>query len=256
MKKKRTKKSLSKQRKEKDVRYIWLIAYINRDFLSIAESELVRYGYDIEAYIPTVRVLKKKFKGKNVFDFEPLYFNYGFFKCKYTDACNPEFLLELRSRISCIYGWVKDPANSMKKNISLRTDNIESPIALPGTAFATDKDVALMAQNTENMGIYSADELKRFKKGDYIQLKGYPFDNVPAEIKKINFKKKEIIVELQLDAIVKEVTVSFENVFYTVYQGYDDNLMSDISFDELDARDDHSTVDKLMFKNTYYEDEE
>lgn len=237
---------------------IWVIAYINRDFLSVVESELSRYGYDnVEAYIPTVRVLKKKFKGKNVFEFVPLYFNYGFFKVRYEDACNPEFLLELRSRISCIYGWVKDPSNNIKKNVSLRDGNKDSYRALPGSAFATDAEIATMLQNTENLNVYSSEELKRFNKGDYIKLKGYPFDDVPAEIVHINHHKREIKVSLLLDAIVKEVTVSFENVFYTVYQGYDDSLSNDINFDELDSRDsNHAKVDHLMFKSTYYEDEE
>ena len=38
-------------------RTVWAIAYINRDFIDIAQKELERYGYnEIEAYIPTVRL--------------------------------------------------------------------------------------------------------------------------------------------------------------------------------------------------------
>lgn len=236
-------------------RYIWTIAYINRDFLDIVESEISRYGYDIETYIPTVRVIKKKFKGKNVFEFVPLLFNYGFFKVSYEDACNPEFLLILRSRISCIYGWVKDPAGNIKNNVSLRAGNKESYNALPGSAFATDKEIAQMVKNSSDINVYSSEELERFKKGDYIKLKGYPFDDVPAEILEINFKAKNIKVSLLLDALVKEVTVSFENVFYTVYQGYDESLTKDSNLDEMETRN-KGNSDRLMFKNTYYEEGE
>jgi len=239
---------------KKLVRYIWCIAYINRDFLEETEKELKMYGYNIKTYIPTVRVIKKKFKGKNVFEFVPLLFNYGFFKVKYEDACNPEFLLMLRSRISCIYGWVKDPANNIKHNVSLRTNNIDSYKALPGSAFASDKEVSEMVRQASDINVYSSEELKRFNKGDYIKLKGYPFDDVPAEIVSINHKKKEIKVSLLLDALVKEVTVSFENVFYTVYQGYDDSLSKEANLDEMRNRA-CSNVDKLMFKTDYYEEE-
>lgn len=240
---------------KKESKFIWAIAYINRDFLNVVEAELGRYGYDVEAYIPTVKVLKKQFKGKNVFEFVPLYFNYGFFKVSYEDACNPEFLLQLRSRISCIYGWVKDPANNIKKNISLRADNKESPRALPGSAFATDREISDMIKTGENLNVYSSDELSRFNPGDYIKLKGYPFDDIPCEILEINLNKKEIKVELLLDAIVKEVTVSFENVFYTVYQGYDESIKDDIDFESLESGSlNHGNRDKLTFKNTYYEE--
>lgn len=242
---------------KEEIKYIWAIAYINRDFLEIVESELVRYGYEIETYIPTVKVIKKKFKGKNIFEFVPLLFNYGFFKVKYEDACNPEYLLVLRSRISCIYGWVKDPAGNMKHNVSLRSGNKESHKALPGSAFATDKEISDMIKTSDDINVYSADELSRFNKGDYINLKGYPFDDVPAEIIEINYKKKEIQVSLLLDALVKEVTVSFENVFYTVYQGYDESLSKDSNIDEMESRSNSScSSDRLMFKNTYYEEGE
>jgi transcription antitermination factor NusG len=254
----RKKANPKKKLVKKESNLIWVIAYINRDFLNVVELELKRYGYDIEAYIPTVRVLKKQFKGKNVFEFVPLYFNYGFFRVEYEDACNPEFLLELRSRIGAIYGWVKDPLNNIKKNASLRDNNQESYKALPGSAFATDNEVALMAKNTENLNVYSSEELKRFKKGDYIKLKGYPFDDMPAEIKKINYHKKEILVELQMDDVMtKEVTVSFENVFYTVYQGYDESLSNDVNFDELESHHKNSLkTDSLMYKSHYHGDEE
>lgn len=249
------KKKQPKPKENKEQRYIWAIAYINRDFLNIVESELIRYDYDIEIYIPTVKVIKKKFKGKNIFEFVPLLFNYGFFKISYQDACNPEYLLMLRNRISCIYGWVKDPAGNIKNNVSLRANNKETYNALPGSAFATDKEIAEMVKTSEHVNVYSADELSRFAPGDYINLKGYPFDNVPAEIIEINHGKKEIKVSLLLDALVKEVTVSFENVFYTVYQGYDESLSTDINIDEVDNRS-PSNSDRLMFKNTYYEERE
>lgn len=247
---------MAKKRKVKKIEissspeYIWCIAYIHRDFLDRVQSELKRYKYDIETYIPTVRVIKKKFKGKNMFEFVPLLFNYGFFKIPYKDACNPDFLMELRSRITCIYGWVKDPAYTVK-NSKVRLN--DSDKALPASAFAKDKEIAKLIKTSGNINIYSEEDLDKLKPGDYIELKGYPFENMPAEIISINNKKKEVRVSLLLDVIVKEITVSFENVFYTMYNGgYDDSLTSDISYDELNEKSNRG--DRAMYKSNNYEE--
>jgi transcription antitermination factor NusG len=239
-------------KKSDRTKYIWCIAYINRDFIENTKDELKRYDYDVEAYIPTVRVLKKKFKGKNLFEFIPMLFNYGFFKVKYEDACNPDFLMELRSRISSIYGWVKDPAKTIHKPIIRSKDSHK---ALPASAFASDKEIADLVENSKDINIYSAEDINNLEIGSYIQLKGYPFENMPAEILEINKNKKEIRVSLLLDALVKEITVSFENVFYSIYQGYDDSLSKDMNLDELNSRGNNSK-DKLMFKTNFYEETE
>lgn len=246
------KKRKKPTKKVEETKYVWAIAYINRDFIKRVEEELKRYKYDIETYIPTVRVIKKKFKGENMFEFVPLFFNYGFFKIPLTEACNPEYLMALRSRITCIHGWVKDPALTVKDG-RLRSNNIESDKAIPAAALASDKEIAEIIKTTAHCNIYSSEELERFKKGDYIQLKGYPFDDMPAKIIQINHKKKDIKVELLLENLItKEVTVSFENVFYTVYQGHDDSLSNDLNLDDIEHKKLGNT-DKLMFNQEYYE---
>lgn len=228
---------------------VWVVAYINRDHIGIAEEELKRYGHkEVEAYIPTVRLLKKKFKGKNVFEFVPLLFNYGFFKIPYSKAVNPDYLMELRHHITCIYAWVKDPAKTVRSGKSgLKSDNSNNTDALPNCAIATDREVATMVKATESMSIYNAEDLKQFSKGDYIKLEGYPFENMPAEIISINHKKGEVRVKLDIDAIVKEVTVSFENVFYSIYKDFDENSRED-STDELIDRYGPNAIDHITWK--------
>lgn len=226
---------------------VWAIAYINRDFIDIANSELERYGYnEIEAYIPTVRLLKKRFKGKNVFEFVPLLFNYGFFKMPYNKAINPDYLMELRQRITCIYAWVKDPAQLHPNKTNLKKDNSGFSDALPQAAVATDKEVARMIKATQSMSIYCSEDLKRIKPGDHLQLEGYPFEGMPAEVVKINHKRGEVIVKLDMDAIVKEVTVSFENVFYTVYKNFNEKSREE-STEEIDSKAGYGLTDNLLF---------
>jgi len=237
-------------------KHVWVIAYINREFLHRVEEELKKYEYRIDTYIPTVRVLKKKFKGKQMFEFVPLLFNYGFFKIRYEDACNPDYLMELRFRISAIYAWVKDPLANLNNTTRLKKDNSNFYNGIPAAAIARDSEIAELNKNSENMDIYSSDDLDRFEKGDLITLKGYPFEDMPAELISINKNKKQIKVRLLLEALVKEVTVSYENVFYTVYQGYDDAVGKGDNYDEMQASSGSKTkFDKMIFQNFDYEEE-
>ena len=228
---------------------IWVIAYINRDYIAIANEELEQYEYnDVTAYIPTVRVLKKKFKGQNLFEFVPLLFNYGFFKLPYYKACDPDFLMELRNRITCIYAWVKDPCKTVKRDFSLKFGNEGFIDAMPKAAVATDEEVAKMVKASKSMSIYTKSDLERFKPGDFIKLEGYPFEGMPAEIVRINHRKGEVHVKLMMDEIIKEVTVSFENVFYTIYKNFNEQS-KESSTDEMKERYGENSIDHISFKN-------
>lgn len=227
---------------------VWLIAYINRSYINIANEELAEYGYkNVEAYIPTVRVLRKQFKGKPVFEFVPLLFNYGFFNMPYKKACNTEYISELRQRITCIYGWVKDPIKTVSENLHLRLDNRGFIHAIPKAALATDEEVTRLVKASDSMSIYNAEDLERIKPGDYIKLEGYPFEGMPAEIISINKRKREVIVKLLLDAIVKQVTVSFDNVFYSVYKNFKETGRES-STDKLKENYGQGAVDYLTYK--------
>lgn len=231
---------------------VWLIAYVNRKHIEVVQSELIEYGYkEVEAYIPTIKVLRKKFKGKNCFEFIPLLFNYGFFKVPYESACNSEYLSELRQRITCIYGWVKDPIKEMQKDRHLKASNTNLSNAIPRAAVATDKEIQEMVKTSGDMGIYTQEDLKRIGPGDYIKLEGYPFEGMPAEVVSINHKKGEVSVKLLIDSFItgKEIKVSFDNVFYTVYKDYRENGRESSS-DELNERYGANTIDYIINKRS------
>lgn len=231
---------------------VWLIAYIHRDHIHRVEKELLEYGYkDIEAYIPTVKLLQKKFKGHNVFEFVPLLFNYGFFRIPYQKACDPDFLIKLKTRITCIYGWVKDIA---KVQINIKEDELDYIKALPGAAIATDKEILNLQKTSKNLSIFTAEDLKRIKVGDMIVLQGYPFENVPAEIIEIDFKKAKVKVKMDIATMFKEVEVSFENVFYTIYKDYSEEG-KEKSTEEIDHRAGYGLTDNLLFTDFNYIEE-
>lgn len=230
---------------------IWVIAYVNRKMVETVKTDLIENDFrGVEAYIPTVRVLRKNFKGKKLFEFVPLLFNYGFFKMDYENACNQEYLMGLRHAVNCIYGWVKDPAKlsgeTDSSGLNYNNDNFIS--ALPKAAMATDKEVSNLVRSSNSLSIFNKDDLGQFKKGDYIKLEGYPFDGMEAEIMSINFKKEEIKVRLLIDSLFKQVTVSFENVFYSIYKDYSENFRES-STDEIKERGGPNAVDHIIFKN-------
>lgn len=227
---------------------IWAVAYINRKFIDTVEEEIELYDYDVEAYIPTVKVLTKKFKGKNLFEFVPLLFNYGFFKVSHNDACNPDFLMTLRHRITCIYAWVKDPAALVDSDPRLNISNENFDNAIPRAAIATDEEVAAMVDASDANSIFTQEDLKRIQPGEYIVLEGYPFEGMPAEIIKIDHNKKEVTVKLLIDQISKNMRVSFDNVFYSIYKNYDEQGREK-STDEIKERFGENAVGHITFKN-------
>lgn len=229
---------------------VWAIAYINRTFIEQAESELAMYEEleGVEIYIPTVKILKKKFKGKQLYEFIPLLFNYGFFSIPFKKACDPEYLLQLRHKITCIYGWVKDPASSLAENHHMREDNQGFSKSIPRAALAKDKEVSRMIKASQTNSVYGKQDLEKLNKGDYIKLEGYPFDGMPAEIITINHRKKEVKVKLMIDEITKDITVSFDNVFYTVYKNFNEKSRESSS-DELKEKYGQNTIDHITWKN-------
>lgn len=228
---------------------VWCIAYINRDYISLAERDLRKNSkYDtIVPYLPTVRILKKVFKGKQEFQEVPLLFNYGFFKMPQELAENSEFLLELRDHISCIFSWVKDLI-PRKPTPVLHPETSEFLYFKPSipVATATAKEIEQIAQSQVNLSIYDSNDLKNIIQGSLVTLHGYPFDNMQAEIMAINNNKNEVKVKLIIDNVEdREIIVSFDNVYYTIYQGGYDESFKEKSIEDIEERG-KVRLDKLL----------
>jgi len=236
----------------KAYKMIWCIAYISRDYLDIVNAQLKEYGYeDVKAYIPTVRIIKKKFKGKNQYEEIPLLFNYGFFQIPQWKALDIEYLKLLRERISCIYAWVQDPIKVVRKKPKLDLENKDIGWSTQ-IATATEQEIVDLLKISETSSVFSDLEINKLKPGVTIILQGYPFEDMPAEIIRINKETKEIKVKLLLESIMTQVTVSFENVFYTIYSNFDGTI-KERSLEELtDGKTQY--IDKL-YANISYDEE-
>lgn len=230
--------------------FVWLIAYIDSAFIKDCQAQLDKHleFKEVEAVIPTVKIIKKKFKGKNEFEEVPLLFNYGFFKVPRKVAIHKEFLEMLQQKISCIYGWVKDPLKltkppkrktknhkkpkKKKKPKKINREILDKHITV---ATATSQEVSELIRKGVELGIHNADDVNILKKGDYIVLKGYPFEGVEAEFISCNIGKKTVRVRIIIMDRNQEVEVSFDNVFFSIYKnkGYDDSLTIKKSLDEM-----------------------
>jgi len=221
--------------KKGDRYFCWLIAYIDSDTVHLVKRELKRYleYKEVEVFIPTVKVLTKTFKGEDKFDEVPLLFQYGFFKVPRKFAVSEIYLENMKNNITCIFGWLKDPHKVIDGEQNTRKKNIPDS-AIP-IATATSREVAQLVKKAFDYSIHSSEDIGSIKPGDYITLRGYPFDNMQAEIMEIDAVKKKAKVKIHILHGDRPVDVSFDNIFFTVYQSYDDSLSNVDSLDELMA---------------------
>lgn len=214
-----------KKRKKKarniKTEYLWLIAHVDGSLVHLIEKDLAKSNQyiGVEAIVPTLKILKKQFKGKESFQDVPLLFNYGFFKIPYTWAINPDLLMKVKEDITCISHWVQDKA-------------LGRPLAR--AAVVTEEQVYGMLKVAQEGSVHATADIEKLKVGEIITLLGYPFSGLDARIVEICKKTKSIEVEVKLSdelginnddwASTRTVRVSFDNVLYTIYNGaYDED---------------------------------
>lgn len=256
-------------KKTKVIIYVWAIAYINHENIGRIDTELRNHQYTkqgITSYIPTIKLLKKKFKGKNQFDTLPLLFNYGFFRIPLSNACDADWLMEFKKNISGIYGWVKDPLLTPKdgkgipkkngfehamKNIDFST-NLDLSIPLKyytQCALATNEEIENLIESEKLISLYNKSDIDSLEVGQLIRLRGYPFAGIDAEVIDINHKKEYIKVRLEgLEGNIQTAEVSFANVLYTAYSGFETDLTNNLSIDDRDTGV-PGMIDKVYFEN-------
>lgn len=221
--------------------YSWSIAYVDSSAMSTLDKDLAKTGVKgIKHLIPTVKVLRKKFKGKAFFDEVPLLFNYGFFKLPTTIIHSKDALMDIKSKVPAIYSWLytldcdkKSKGEKVSPRGMVETIKYREIIRL--------RNIGLLES------VYSSNDISNIGPGSYIVLKGYPFDNIPAEVISVNRSKEELKVNLLLESSIREVIVTYSNVFYTVYSEYEEPCtMDNASIESLVERSKFK-LDKLYF---------
>lgn len=199
----------------------------NKTFGGIAK-ELVAKGYsEVSLCIPVVSILKKRVKGKDIYEDMPLLFNYGFIKIPTEKAFSRPYINKLKRDISGIVTFLNSSESLHPKRLRKRVDGEEfDDFSIVATV--SNKEVRRFKRLSRENKVYSLDELSNIKPNDFITLRGYPFNGVSATIKEINLGEKTVRVVLYPNNGSMEVILPFDNVVYSVYSNYNEyDLMAE-----------------------------
>lgn len=201
--------------------YVYAICYLELKYYQNIKKDLRSRGYtDITPIIPTVNILNKVRKGMDYYDKVPILFNYGFIKMPLSKAYSRDFLLELKREIPGIRGWMNSPESLHPKKKKRRIDNMDIFDDFSIVAVATRKEVNRFKRLAKNDKKFSLDDLN-LNMGDYIVLKGYPFEGVDATIMDINYIDKVVKLLLYPENGRMEITLPFDNIIKGVYNNFD-----------------------------------
>lgn len=206
---------------------VYVIFYIERDYYKNINRDLKDRGYSksIKSIVPTLSILKRIVHGKEVYEEVPVLFNYGFIRMPKNMAYNREFMEKLRKNIPGIRSWVKSPENLHAKKKKLRVDNTDIWDDFTQVAIARKSEVRHFQKISRDNRIFSLSDILKVKVGQYIILKGYPYDGIEAVILDINQSTKVIRLQLDLKLGKMDIELPFERVIDTVYSNYDPELI-------------------------------
>ena len=212
--------------------YSYVIFYLERKYYHLIEKELKERGYDnIKVIIPTIDILRRTVKGKMIFESVPILFNYGFMRMPTEKAFSRPFLNKLRRNISGIRTFLKSTETMHERKKKIRIDNAKDFDDFSLVATCSRKDVRRFIRLAKANKKYSIDDLINVKPGDYIVLKGYPYEGIDATVLSVNYTNKTVKVLIYPEHGKMEVTLDFDSVLYSVYQDSDPDKLHCNNFD-------------------------
>ena len=232
---------------KKSTPYSYCIFYIERKYSHRINQELKEKGYDqLKAIIPTVNVLKKTIKGKMVFEEVPVLFNYGFMRMPTEFAFSRPFLNKLKRNISGIRTWLKNTETMHQRKKKARIDNSEDFDDFSLVATCSRKDVRRFKRMAKENKKFSVDDLMNVSIGDYIVLKGYPYEGIDATVLEVDYINKMVKMLLYPEMGRMEIWLPFDNVIYSVYQNYDPDKLYANSQDYDPNEITSESIDRIM----------
>jgi hypothetical protein len=146
-------------------------------------------------------------------------------------AFSRDFLNSLKKNIQGIRGWLKAPDSLFKKKKKLRVDNMDIFDDFSKVATATKKEVRRFQRMGRANKRFAVQDLINIKVGDYIVLKGYPYNGLEATVLEVNNTLKVIKLRLYPAMGTMEVTVPFDQVVDSIYSNYDPEALSVVGFE-------------------------
>jgi hypothetical protein len=228
--------------------YVYCIFRLDRKFYKRINKDLISRGYKhVKAIVPTISVLKKSRKGKNEYEDVPLLFNYGFIRMKSDKAFDRYYLNKIKRDIPGILSFMKSLDHKPKRK-RLRIDNAEDFDDYSVVATISRDEVIRYKHMAKANKIYSVDDITRVGIGDYVILRGYPFEGIPAILLESNLNTKKMLVKLypETDGNL-EIEVPMENVLYSAYHESDEYKLYSTDFEkDISQIPDGSTEELLM----------
>lgn len=228
--------------------YVYCIFRLDRKFYKRINKDLISRGYKhVKAIVPTISVLKKSRKGKNEYEDVPLLFNYGFIRMRSDKAFDRYYLNKIKRDIQGIISFMKSLDHKPKRK-RLRIDNAEDFDDYSVVATISRDEVIRYKHMAKANKIYSVDDITRIGIGDYVILRGYPFEGIPAILLESNLNTKKMLVKLypETDGNL-EIEVPMENVLYSAYHESDEYKLYSTDFDkDISQIPDGSTEELLM----------
>lgn len=209
----------------KHISYQWVLFYIEIKYYKNINKELKEKGYKhIRAIVPTLKIFKKRHKGKDIYEEVPLLFNYGFMKMPTDKAFSRTFLNKLSKSISGIRTFVKSTSTMHPRKKKARIDNAEDFDDFSIVATVNREEVKRFKKLSKNEP-FSKEDLSHLEPGTYLTLKSYPYEGVPAVIRSIDILRQKVNVFIypQDSNLVAEVPI--ENVLYSIYNDYDEDKL-------------------------------
>lgn len=221
---------------KKKTPYVYTICRIDtKDWRNI-NHELVEHGYkDIKCFVPTLTMVKKTYRGqKKEVEEVPMLFNYGFIRMRSEVAYNRNFLFHLKREIPGIVSFLKSLNSMHIKKKRRRVDNAEDWDDFSKVATVTKKEFRHYMRLSRANQVFSLDEVM-VNVGDFVVMRGYPLDGMPAKVLDFNYPNKTAIVEIYPgEGSVLSMQIPLENILYSPYEHYrEDLLASKIEFQDL-----------------------
>lgn len=205
------------------VAYIYCICRVNRKYYSQINVDLKDRGYrNIKAIIPVIHLLKKSRKGQDTFEEIPLLFNYGFIKMEPRRAYNRNFLNKLGREIPGIQSWVRSLESLHPKKKKKRIDNVEIFDDFSVVATITKEEVKSYQKLAANNHIHTLSDIEDVNPGDYVTLRGYPFEGMAATIEDINLTTRQATIIIHTNGTQLTTKVPMDNVLYSIYSDYNE----------------------------------
>ena len=232
--------------------YVYCIFRLDRKFYKRINKDLISRGYKhVKAIVPTISVLKKSRKGKNEYEDVPLLFNYGFIRMRSDKAFDRYYLNKIKRDIPGILSFMKSLDHKPKRK-RLRIDNAEDFDDYSVVATISRDEVIRYKHMAKANKIYSVDDITRVGIGDYVILRGYPFEGIPAILLESNLNTKKMLVKLypETDGNL-EIEVPMENVLYSAYHESDEYKLYSTDFEKDISQIPDGSTEELLINRQY-----